>query len=100
MDTIIQQTDVTRHCCYGRCNSDSRYAYKEHIRVRWLQFSKPKKDLEKYLLWINVCAREHFIVKKMNNKDNHLQQDVKKTTHSIIIPLQTRLTWHSQVAEK
>ncbi|XP_056152611.1 uncharacterized protein LOC130127078 isoform X2 [Lampris incognitus] len=58
-----------KHCCYGKCNSDSRYADSPHmVGVRFLNFPKPKQRLEKCLRWIRACGRPHeqFNVNKVH----------------------------------
>ncbi|ESO85261.1 hypothetical protein LOTGIDRAFT_167837 [Lottia gigantea] len=57
---------ATRHCCYGTCNSDSRYSDREYMEgVFWVPFPKPKRKLEKCLRWLRACRREDFPVEKV-----------------------------------
>ena len=63
-----------KHCCYGICNSDSRYNHKEHMKgVFFFQFPKqPKKNvtakhpklakklLDKCKRWIHACGRPKY----------------------------------------
>ena len=57
---------ATRHCCYGVCNSDSRYADREHMQgVTWLIFPKPHLDAEKCQRWVAACSRENFTTDKV-----------------------------------
>ena len=60
-----------KHCCYGLCNSDSRYPNDDDMQgVFFIPFPKPppevvrrkyprraKKLLEKCIRWINACGR-------------------------------------------
>ena len=64
-----------RHCCWGKCNSDSRYpewlpdSLKETLKngkKAFIPFSKPKHDLELSERWINECSRQTFFVKNVN----------------------------------
>ena len=58
---------ATRHCCYGLCNSDSRYKEKDHMQgVTWITFPKPHKDLEKCKKWARACGRATFTHEKVN----------------------------------
>jgi hypothetical protein len=52
-----------KHCCYGVCNSDSRYMDREHMHgVFFIPFPKPKSNENKCKRWIAACGREHFTV--------------------------------------
>ena len=58
---------ATRHCCYGLCNSDSRYADREHMQgVTWRIFPKPHLDAEKCRRWVAACSREGFTTDRVN----------------------------------
>ena len=59
----------TKHCCYGVCNSDSRYPERpEMAGVFFLTFPKPLTKREKCLRWIKACGRPHdtFNIQKIN----------------------------------
>ena len=61
-----KSTGATRHCCYGTCNSDSRYSDREYMKdVFWIPFPKPKRKLEMCQRWVRACGREHFTVEKI-----------------------------------
>jgi hypothetical protein len=52
---------ATRHCCYGQCNSDSRYADRPHMQgVHWIPFPKPGRNLDKCQKWLHACGRQNF----------------------------------------
>ena len=59
----------TKHCCYGLCNSDSRYAHKTHMaEVSFIRFPKPWIDFEKCQTWVRACGRgDTFTTKNVNN---------------------------------
>lgn len=61
-----------RHCCYGDCNSDTKYegerAYMEN--VVWIPFPKLKTQLEKFERWIRSCRQKYFTVDNVK-KDIH-----------------------------
>ena len=59
----------TKYCCWGRCNSDSRYPdrlpkslkeLKKSGKKVFIPFVKPWHDQERSQRWINACSREHF----------------------------------------
>ena len=57
---------ANKHCCYGICNSDSRYMEKEHMcGVFFIPFPKPKSNENKCKKWIAACGRENFTVDKV-----------------------------------
>ena len=66
---------ATRHCCWGKCNNDSRYperlpdSLKERLKNRqkaFIPFPKPKHDLELCQHRVNACSRQNFSVKEVN----------------------------------
>ncbi|XP_044167041.1 uncharacterized protein LOC114972319 [Acropora millepora] len=66
---------ATRHCCWGKCNNDSRYperlpdSLKEMLKngqKAFIPFPKPKHDLELRQRWVNACSRQNFSVKNVN----------------------------------
>lgn len=65
----------TKHCCWGRCNSDSRYEEKLHKSLKemkasgqkiFIPFPKPSQGIEKCQRWIVACARENFGVSNIS----------------------------------
>ena len=63
---------ATRHCCWGKCNNDSRYperlpdSLKEMLKngqKAFVPFPKPKHDLELCQRWVNACSRQNVSVK-------------------------------------
>ena len=47
-----------KHCCFGVCNSDSRYADKPLMEgVFFINFPKPKTQPEKCAKWVRLCGR-------------------------------------------
>ncbi|CAC5388099.1 unnamed protein product [Mytilus coruscus] len=58
MDDLVKK-GATKHCCYGTCNSDSRYAHKDYMeRVEFIRLPKPWREREKCTRWINACRRK------------------------------------------
>ena len=58
---------ATRHCCYGMCNSDSRYADRDHMQgVTWIVFPKLHIDREKCQKWVAACGRDRFTTDSVN----------------------------------
>lgn len=56
-----------KHCCYGTCNSDSRYADRPHMNgVFFIPFPKPKTNLEKCKIWIKNCGRKDFGIDRIS----------------------------------
>ena len=64
----------TKHCCWGKCRSDSRYPEKlakplqEMIAAGlkvFIPFPKPSQGLEKCQRWILACSREYFTVENI-----------------------------------
>ncbi|XP_021163678.2 uncharacterized protein LOC105939306 [Fundulus heteroclitus] len=52
---------TTKHCCYGVCRSDSRYAHRDHMKgVFFIPFPKPRSLAQKCQRWIRACNREGF----------------------------------------
>ena len=54
-DILLENTfkGATRHCCYGLCRSDSRYADRDYMQgVGWLPFPKPTTNKEKCERWV------------------------------------------------
>ena len=61
----------TKHCCWGTCNSDSRYPEKVHKSLKemvklgmkiFIPFLTPSQGIERCQRWINACSREDFTV--------------------------------------
>lgn len=64
----------TKHCCWGTCNTDSRYPLRFPKSLTELQasggkvfipFPKPSQGIEKCKRWIALCSREGFSVDKI-----------------------------------
>ena len=67
----------TKHCCWGTCNSDSRYPEKLHKSLKemvklgmkiFIPFPKPSQGIERCERWINACSRENFTVDLITRK--------------------------------
>ncbi|XP_045160376.2 uncharacterized protein LOC123525403 [Mercenaria mercenaria] len=57
---------TTKHCCYGLCNSDSRYADRDYMQgVFWINFPKPKRTEAKCRKWVAACGRKDFTIEKV-----------------------------------
>ena len=62
----------TKHCCYGTCNSNSRYADRPDMQeVFFINFTKPKSQREKCNKWIRRSGRpkEQFNVDRVQKND-------------------------------
>ena len=66
---------ATRHCCWGKCNNDSRYperlpdSFKEMLKngqKAFIPFPKPRHDLKLCQRWVNACSRQNFSVRNVN----------------------------------
>ena len=63
---------TTKHCCYGACRSNYRYADTDRMtNVFFIRFSKPPLDRAKAERWANACRREDFTVASIK-KDTHI----------------------------
>ena len=52
------KTEGNKHCCYGKCNSDSRYRSREDMQgVVFIPFPKPLTRRETCEKWIKACGR-------------------------------------------
>ncbi|KAG5283563.1 hypothetical protein AALO_G00043430 [Alosa alosa] len=59
---------MVKRCCYGTCNTDSRY--KDRVEnIVFVPFPKPPKEMGKCLRWIKLCGRPHqqLNVNKLRN---------------------------------
>ena len=65
---------MPKHCCYGTCNSDSRYKHREDMEgVFFMPFPKPKSQPEKCRAWIRLCGRPYETFnEKMITKDTYI----------------------------
>ena len=60
MDTFKRKhkSEGAKHCCYGTCNSDSRYRQRESMdNVFFIPFPKPITQKAKCEKWIKACGR-------------------------------------------
>ena len=64
----------TKHCCWGECKTDSRYANKrpkslKEVEESWkkgfIPFPKPSRDMAKCKRWLVACSRELFTEKNI-----------------------------------
>jgi len=62
-----------KHCCYGDCNSDSRFFWKrpEMEGITFIPFPKPKTQLQKCERWVRLCGRKYFTVSSIR-KDTYI----------------------------
>ncbi|XP_074653656.1 uncharacterized protein LOC141907814 [Tubulanus polymorphus] len=52
--------DRNKLCCYGLCNNDGRYPDRPAMQgVFFINFPKPKTQLDKCKRWIQCCGRPH-----------------------------------------
>lgn len=60
MDSSKEKTksEGNKHCCYGTCNSDSRYRERETMEgVFFIPFPKPLTRKDACEKWIKACGR-------------------------------------------
>ena len=58
---------MVKHCCWGVCKSDSRYADREYMTgVTWFPFPKPFSQPEKCQMWVTLCGRKNFMFANVN----------------------------------
>ncbi|KAK3085080.1 hypothetical protein FSP39_003199 [Pinctada imbricata] len=58
---------MVKHCCWGTCRSDSRYADREYMSgTTWIPFPKPFSQPDKCRRWVDLCGRKGFSVAKVN----------------------------------
>lgn len=59
-----------KHCCYGDCNSDSRYIGQKSYMdgVKFIPFPKPKTQLQKCQRWVRLCERKYFTVESIRKE--------------------------------
>ncbi|XP_052252984.1 uncharacterized protein LOC127859521 [Dreissena polymorpha] len=50
---------MVKRCCYGTCNSDTRYPERLIDGTTFIPFPKPGTSLEKCKRWIRLCGRPH-----------------------------------------
>ena len=63
---------ATKHCCYGVCDSDSRYSDRDRMKnVFFISFPKPSRDLQKCRRWIQSCRRDNFGIENVT-KDTYI----------------------------
>ena len=64
----------TKHCCWGTCNSDSRFSDKLLESLKELlelgmklfkPFPKPSQGIERCQRWVNACCRDDFTIDKI-----------------------------------
>ncbi|CAC5401349.1 unnamed protein product [Mytilus coruscus] len=65
---VKHKSEGVKHCCYGTCNSDTRYRHRDDMKdVFFIPFPKPITQREKCERWIKACGRlkEDFNVDKI-----------------------------------
>ncbi|CAG2257337.1 unnamed protein product [Mytilus edulis] len=48
---------MVKRCCWGTCNTDSRYPDRLEGGIVFIPFPKPGRSLEKARRWIRLCGR-------------------------------------------
>ena len=52
------KSEGVKHCCYGTCNSDTRYRHRDGMKdVFFIPFPKPTTKREICERWIKACGR-------------------------------------------
>ncbi|CAC5404724.1 unnamed protein product [Mytilus coruscus] len=55
---VKHKSEGVKHCCYGTCNSDTRYRHRDDMNgVFFIPFPKPITQREKCERWIKACGR-------------------------------------------
>lgn len=59
-----------KHCCYGDCNSDSRYVgiRQDMDEVTFIPFPKPKTKRETCERWVRLCGRQFFTLENIRKE--------------------------------
>ncbi|KAK0147267.1 hypothetical protein N1851_013319 [Merluccius polli] len=79
---------MVKRCCYGTCNTDSRY--KDRVEnVVFFPFPKPTKDVGKCLRWIKLCGRPHQQL-NVNKLKNH-----GTAKHFYVCSKNTAVSWEN-----
>lgn len=83
----MAKRDATKHCCWGKCNSDSRYPERLPKETYFIRFPKPgrirdnmteweknqaKLKTEKAKRWQYLCGRKDFQNLKQITKDTYI----------------------------
>ena len=67
---------ITKHCCWGKWKTDSRYReslpkslkeVEESGKKVFIPFPKPSQDIEKCTRWLVTCSRQFFTEAKEQN---------------------------------
>ena len=70
----------TKHCCWGECKTDSRYADKwpkslkeleESGKKVFIPFPKPSRDMAKCKRWLVACSHE-LVTKKNITRNTYI----------------------------
>ena len=70
----------TKHCCWGECKTDSRYADKwpkslkeleESGKKVFIPFPKPSRDMARCKRWLVACLRE-FLTEKNRTRNTYI----------------------------
>jgi len=58
ISTKSERSEGNKHCCYGTCNTDTRYRDREDMDgVFFIPFPKPITRMETCEKWIKACGR-------------------------------------------
>ena len=58
----------TKHCSWGKCNSDSRYRHKDYMQgVTFSTFPDLLADPKKHKRWIHLCGRADLTTKSTHD---------------------------------
>ena len=84
--TSVVKKGATKHCCWGKCRSDSRYLEKSPPGTYFVRFPKPGKikdtmtewekgqqnrKTDKCRKWVDACGRKDFTVDNVK-KDTYM----------------------------
>ena len=85
-DCSSARKGATKHCCWGACNTDSRFLDKNPNGTFFIRFPKPgklkdsmtdwekqqiKQATEKCMRWVHCCGRKNFTINNIT-KDTYI----------------------------
>lgn len=88
---VYDNAIMVKRCCWGTCNTDSRYPDRLQGGIVFIPFPKPGRNLEKAKRWIRLCGRPHYQLNedilKERGKAKHLYVCSKVICSPILVTL-------------